>query len=840
MRGLAGLLLAGRLARREMRGGLGGFSVFLACVTIGVAAMAAVGFINASVTEAVSRDARALLGGELTIDTPNQPLPPEELQRLLPQGSRIVRVTRTMAMVESPEGRHVAVEVRAVEPGFPLYGEVLLDPPLPLSAALADGGMVAEAALLSRLGVGLGDRLRLGETEVELRAVLRREPDRLGGFIGFGPRAIVAERTLAAAQVLLPGALAEFSYRVALPPGTDGPALANELRRDNPDAPWRVRSVADVQPQVARFTSRLATYLTIAGLTALITGGLGVALAVDGYLRTKTEPIATLKCLGASSGQIFLVYLVQILLLALVGVALGLAIGQLLPLLLRLVPPDVLPVTLAYGFHARPLAVAAAAGLLVSLVFAIWPLAMAREVSAAGLFRTLVAPVRRIPRARYLVLLGVGVAALALLAVGSSAQRQLGLWFVLVALGSAVGLALLARGGLAGLRALGRRGPPSVRLALANIHRPGSGAASVIVALGAGLAVLTTVTVVQTSLSREIELRVAERAPSVVFLDIQPDQLPTFQDTVAGVAGAEIVQQAPILRARVVRIADRPAAEAAVAPNVRWTLSRDRGLSYRAEMPEGTVLTAGAWWPADYRGPPLVSVEDEVAIGYGVGVGDTLAFNVLGRVVEARIANLRRDIDWASGRIDFIFILSPGLLDAAPHTVLAAVDVPPAAEAGLLETMAERLPNVTPISIREVVAQVTEVVDRIGTAVRIVAAVTLATGVLVLAGAVAAARHRHRYQAVILKVLGARRIEVLRLFMMEYLGLGVAAAGAGTVLGTVGGWAVLTWALHLDFAPSPLAVLAVAAVALGLALVAGAVGLWRALGQSAAAVLRSP
>ncbi|HET6470021.1 MAG TPA: FtsX-like permease family protein [Geminicoccaceae bacterium] len=837
---LATLGLALRVARREMRGGLGGFAVFLACLAIGVAAIGAVGIIRASVGEAVSRDARALLGGDLTLETANQPLAPGELVALLPAGSRVALATRVNAMVESAAGRYVAVALKAVAPDYPLYGEVLLDPPLPLAEALADRGMVAEAGLLARLGLAVGDRVRLGEAEVELRAVLRREPDRLGGFVGIGPRAIVGEDTLAATRVMQPGALAELSYRVMLPSGIDGTALARELREQNPDAGWRARSVEEVQPRVARFTDRLATYLTLAGLTALLTGGLGVALAVDGYLRSKGEAIATLKCLGATSDQIFLIYLVQIMVLAALGVLLGLALGQLLPLLMYLVPEEALPVTLAYGLHPRPLLLAGTAGLLAALVFAIWPLAMAREVSAAGLFRSLVAPVRRIPRTRYLLLLGAAVAALALLAIGSSAQRRVGLGFVGVALASAVALAFLAQGVLLVVRRLGRRGPPSLRLALANIHRPGSGAASVIIALGAGLAVLTMVALVQASLSGEIRARVSDRAPAVVFLDIQPDQVATFQETIGEIPGGQIVQQAPILRARVVRIGGRPVAEVPIAGNVRWTVARDRGLSYRAEMPEGTELTAGAWWPADHQGPPLVSVEDEVAIGYGVGVGDTLAFNVLGRVIETRIANLRREIDWGSGRLDFVFILSPGVLDAAPHTVIAAVDVPEAAEAGLIETMAQRLPNVTPISIREVVAQVTETMDKIGFAVRIVAAVTLATGVLVLAGAVAAARHRHRYQAVVLKVLGARRIEVLRLFMLEYLGLGLAAAAAGAVLGTIGAWVVLTWALDLGFVPSPAAVLGVAVVALALALAAGAVGLWRALGQSAAAVLRSP
>jgi putative ABC transport system permease protein len=397
-----------------------------------------------------------------------------------------------------------------------------------------------------------------------------------------------------------------------------------------------------------------------------------------------------------------------------------------------------------------------------------------------------------------------------------------------------VGLAYVFLGGI---RLLGQRGGARVRIALANLRRPGSGAPGVIVALGAGLTVLTMVALLERNLAAELELRLPGRVPAVFFIDVQRDQAAAFERVVSTVDGAEILQLTPVIRGRVVRIKGVPVDQTGVE---HWTLRRDRGLSYAATAPAGSEIVAGAWWPEDYAGPPLVSVEDEVAEAYGVTLGDKLSFNVLGRVIEAEIASLRAEIDWSQGRIDFVFLLSPGVLDAAPHTLAAAVDVPAAAEPALLDAMAEALPNVTPMTIREVVARVGEVLGKIRLAVGVVGSVTLLSGILVLAGAVAAARRRHLYESVVLKVLGARRSDLLRIFAIEYLGLGVTAALAGAILGTLGAAVIVVWVMHLPWTFAPAIVLAVLLLALVITLAAGFFGTWRLLGRPAAAALRAP
>jgi putative ABC transport system permease protein len=397
------LALAWRLARRELRSGLRGFVVFLACLALGVAAIAAVGVTNAGVIDAIKRDAAVLLGGDIRLEASNLPIADAVLARLMPREARRSDTVRTNAMAFGPEGRRVAVSLKAVDGAYPLYGAVGLEPPIDLTQALADGGAVVESGVLPRLGVGIGDQIRIGEATFTLRATIVREPDQLGGFEAIGPRVMIGMGDLARTQVIVPGALARYDYRFALPAGADAAALVGELRRSYPDVHWRARSTRDVQPQITRYTDRLASYLTMAALTTLLIGGVGVALAIRNYLAGKTTTIATFKCLGAPSRLIFRMYLLQVLVLAGTGIAAGLAIGYLIPWLLAAVAGPLLPIQVTIGLYPSPLLIAAACGLLSALVFAIWPLACAGEVSPAGMFRALLAPPRRLPSAPALI-----------------------------------------------------------------------------------------------------------------------------------------------------------------------------------------------------------------------------------------------------------------------------------------------------------------------------------------------------------------------------------------------------------------------------------------------------
>ena len=840
MSSLAGdWLLALRHGLRDLRGSGRGFLVLLGALTLGVAIIAAVGILNQGVQTALERDARALLGGDVELEQANLPITEADLARLTPAGAARSGQIVLNTLATAASGRTIGVNLKAVDATYPLVGEVLLDPPMPLAQALRDGGAVVERTLLSRLGVQIGDEVRVGDTTVRIAAVLVREPDRVGGLFGLGPRMLVLRGTLDRAQVLLPGALARYEYKLALPEGTDATAFVAALQRDWPDAGWQARSPRDVQPRVTRVTDRLATFLTLAGLTALLSGGLGIALTVETHLARRTATIATLKSIGASGGQVFRVFLAQVMVLAGAGTVLGLALGLLLPLGVRLVPEGTFPISPELGVYGGPLLRAALAGLLTTFVFAVWPLAAAREISPARLFRAIVAPTRRWPRRPYLALLGVAVAGLAALAMLGVPQPAIGAWFVLTVLVAAVLLWGLTRLVLLAAGRLAHRGGFALRLAIANQHRPGSPSPRVIVALGAGVTLLSAVAILATNLENEVALRLPSRAPALYLIDVQPDQRAAVAELLDGIEGAKLLQMLPSLRARVVRIAGRPVGQVQVAESVAWTVSRDRGLTYAENLAEGSELVAGSWWSKDYAGPPLISIDEEIAKGYGVGLGDTLSFNVLGRTLETRIASIRREVDWSGGRLDFLFIVNPSALAGAPHTFVAAIDVPAAEEARLLDALTTRLPNVTPISVRELVARATEVLEKVELAVAIVAGVTLGGGIMALAGGIVAARQRQRYETVILKVLGARRRVLLQAFLVEYLVIGLAVALVGGLLGSLAAWLLITQVMTLAWSPALPALLAVLGGAILAVVLVGGAGLWRLIDLPAAPVLRA-
>ena len=833
------LHLSLRIALRELRGSLTGLAIFIACLTLGVGCIAAVGTVNDAIVDAVQRDARVILGGDIELENPMQPLDPALLADLTPPGARLSQQVDVNSTAASG-GRRTPVVIKAVDGAYPLYGEVGLAPAMPLQNALSGNGAAAERALASRLGIEIGDRFRLGESELELRAIIEREPDRVGGFVTIGPRLIISLESLEAAKVLQPGAIVDFEYRFALPLGLDLASAARAMSAAGPDAGWRIRTSAEVQPQLARATDRLATYLTLAGLTALLIGGLGIGLATQTYLSGKINTIAALKCLGASNAQIVRAYLLQIVIMGAAGVLGGLLLGQALPLALLYLPNAILPIDIPYGFYPRPLLLAGVAGMAVALSFALWPLGLAREVSPAALFRSVGYVPRSVPRWTFLLALAASTLTLAAIATFGVPRAEIGVIYLAGAALSAVLLALAAHGIVRLLGSLGEHGPTHVRLAMRNLKQRNLGAVSVTIALGAGLAVLTCVLLLQSNLRQEIARNVPERAPTTVFVDLQPDQVSRFRDLVAAQGGAKLREIAPHLRGRIVRLGGVPVDQAVVSEDVRWTLHHDRGITYRAEKPPEADLAAGSWWAPDYAGAPLISVDDGIAAGYGLGVGDTISINILGRVIEATIANLRRDVDFTSGRMEFFFIMSPGLIDKAPHTSVATVEASDRAEAELIGKVADALPNVTAISIGSVVAQLSEVLRRIGFAIQIVAGVAVASGLLVLGGAIGAARRRQKQQAVILKVLGARRRDVLAILCIEYAVLGVAAAILGTSLGTLGAFLLTTQVFDLrwSFTLLPVSILVVAAI--GLILAVGGLATWRLLGVPAAQVLRSP
>ena len=827
-----------RIARRELRGGVRGFRVFLACLAFGVAAIAAVGTVRESIETGLARESAVILGGDASVELTYRFADPDERAFLESLGtlSAIVEF-RSMAVAGEERG---LTEVKGVDAAYPLLGEVELTPAMPLSEALAgSGGMpggVMDRLLVERLGLEPGDTFRLGTQDFVLSAILVREPDSATGGFGLGPPTIVRTGDLEASGLLAPGTLFETEYRLDLPEGADLDALRVEVEDElGTGVDWDDRRNA--AGGVSRFVDRMSAFLVLTGLAGLAVGGVGISAAVRTYIDGKNDTIATLKTLGAERATVFRAYAMQIGVLALCGIGLGLILGIALPLAAAPFIQARLPVPAAFGVYPGPLAEAALYGALASGLFTLWPLARTEDVRAAALFRDVGHRAGR-PRALWLWATAALLAALVGAAATLSGLPGLALWSAGGILGAFATLVVaswavrkVARRA-AGARFV--RGWTPLRLALGSVGGPGTETAAVVLSLGLGLAVLAAIGQIDWNLRQAIQRDLPDVAPAFFVVDIQPDQIDGFRERLAGDSGVSRVETAPMLRGFVVGINGRPAEEVA---GDHWVLRGDRGITYAAEKPGGTVVTAGEWWPADYDGPPLVSFAAEEAAELGLKLGDSLTVDILGREITAEIVSFR-EVDFSTAGIGFILSMNPGALAGAPHTHIATIYAEEEAEAGILRGLGRDYPNITLISVRDAIGRVAEVLGGIAAATTLGAGVTLLTGGVVLIGAAAAGTRGRSYEAAVLKTLGATRGTLLADFALRSALTGAAAGLVAVAAGGLGGWAVTRFVMETEFRFA----LGSAALIVGggvlATLLAGLVFVWEPLTVRPARVLR--
>ncbi len=832
--------IAARIARRELRGGLRGFRVFLACLALGVAAIAGVGSVRSAIEAGLSDQGAILLGGDAQASFVYRFASEEERAWLEATAEAVSEVTdfRSMAVVDGPDGPERGLtQVKSVDAAYPLVGSVVLDPPITLDAALDGTGAVMAPVLADRLGLTVGDTFKLGATEFTLRARLVREPDDAGDGFGLGPRTIVRTQALQGSTLLSEGSLFDTQYRLVLPDGADlDETRAEALARfETTGLSWR--DARNGAPGVAEFVDRLGRFLVLVGLSGLAVGGVGVSAAVRAYLAKKTSVIATLRTLGATRAIIFTTYFMQIGALSVLGIAMGLALGAMVPLALGPIISEALPVPALFALHPGPLAEAAIYGILTALVFTLWPLARAEEVRAATLFRDALGTARLLPAGRYVAATAVLVAALVGVAAWFSGSPEITLWTAGGILGA---LALLVAASVA-IRALARRavpmarGRPVWRWALGAISGRGEGAGAVVLSLGLGLSVLAAIGQIDGNLRGAIARDLPTVAPSYFFVDIQRDQMDGFMARLEDDPAVSRVDSAPMLRGIITRINDRPAREVAGG---HWVLQGDRGVTYAATPDARTTVTEGAWWPEDYSGPPQVSFAAEEAAEMGLQIGDTITVNILGRDLTAHVTSFR-DVDFSTAGIGFIMTMNPSALSGAPHTFISTVYAEEEAEAQILRDLAGQFPNITAISVRDAIDRVTELLAGISEAIRWGAAATLLTGFLVMIGAAAAGEGARTYEAAVLKTLGAARGRILRSFALRSALLGGAAGVVALVAGIGGGWAVSTFVMDTSFAVVWSSALGIVLGGVLATLVTGLIFAWRPLSARPARVLRA-
>ena len=835
---------AWRIARRELRGGLRGFRVFLACLALGVGAIAAVGAIASSVIGGLERDGAVLLGGDAALRMTYKDISPVE-RAWLEQSADISRLVYLRSMARVPGNtKQTLVEIKMLDDLYPLYGRLKLSPQKNRANLLSKRngiwGAVADPALLERLGIKLGETIKLGNATYQVRGIIDEEPDRISGAraLQIGPRLMALSKSLPESGLILPGSQVWYFYRVRLLGNDTLKSWKDRLQKAFPDAPWIVRDRTNASPTIKQFINRTTLFMTLVGLTALLVGGVGVGNAVRNFLSSKIKTIATLKCVGASSNLIFGAYLFQVMVMAMAGIFLGLLVGGIAPAILSEIISDVFPFAVRIELYWEPLILATSFGLLTALAFSIWPIAQACDLPATRLFRQSLTGVSGMPRWPFLLATLALLIALAALAIGTAQSTLIAVWFLAGATSTMIILGIAAVIVARTAKAVGSSSGTGLRLALANLHRPGAHTGMVIMSLGLGLTVLVTVTLIEANLESQITRSLPNRAPSYFFIDIQNNQVDDFENAVASVPGFREMRRTPMLRGRVTRLNGQTARPETVSENGRWILRGDRGVTWSRELPEGEFLVAGKWWPTDYSGKPLVSMAKRNAAALGLKIGDTITINILGQNVTAEIASLR-EVQWGSLRMNFLFIFSPGPLNAAPQTHLATVHADPALEQDIERTIADNFPNVTIIRVRDTLETVSEFLNRLGLATRMTAGVAIVAGILVLAGAIAAGHRRRVYDSIVLKVLGATRRRVIGVLLLEFSLLGFVTAIIASFIGSLAAWGVITEVMSLEFVFDTIAVVISVAAAVASTTALGFYGIWRALGQKSAPLLRN-
>jgi len=828
-------------ARRELRSGVSGFRIFLACLALGVAALAAAGSTAEAFRQGLASQSRTILGGDVAVSVQGRRFTPAEQAAF----DRLGRTTLTVgvrAMADAPQGRRLA-EVRGVDDAFPLAGVVELKGAASIQAATRtlDGapGAAVEPELLDRLSLHLGQRLMIGDQPFVVRAVLVSEPDRLGRGFSLGPGVMVSRRVLEASGLLAADSLFGETVRIALPPNADPAAVARALTAAFPDSGLRIRGRNEAAAGLDRLIDQLEFFLGFIGLAALLAGGLGVSSAVSTYLEARKPSIAVLKALGADGVLIRNLYLIQISVLAALGIGIGLGVGAASPFLLGWIARNRLPVPVLFAVYPLPLVKAGVFGVLAAAAFSLLPLARARATPPSSLFRRDLAG--RISFGSEAVGLGVAVAGLvglALITAPSPLVAGAMIGGVLFGFGL---LWLIGQGASALAARLRRFTHGAIRIGLANLSGPGSAARTASPSIGFGVALLTAVVLIQSSLLAEVTQSAPRTAPSMVFTQIPFEQTAAFDNDMQAVMGpltSDRYRRYPFATGRITRIGGARVDTSKIDRGHRWAFDQDITVSSIGPAPSDANLTAGRWWPADYAGPPEVVLDADIARAASLSVGDAMTVSVLGRALDVRIAGLRK-VEFSQFGASFPIILDPAALQGANLRHIAIARTTPAQDAQILARLGRDFPSVNVISVREQLEAATKIFGQLAWAVRGAAAVAALAGLLVLIGAVASTAQARAREAAILKVLGSGRLQILAAYSVEYGVVGLIAGFAGVALGAAAAWPIVAGVFQTHLAVDWTGIVGVLALVSVVGAVAGGVAAFIALARRPAPVLRA-
>jgi putative ABC transport system permease protein len=850
------------MAWRESRASRRRLFLLVLAVAVGVSALVAINSFTDNLQASVREQAQALLGADLSLASGQKFSPKteellEELKRAARDagGGRAVETAQTtsfgaMAFFPRTEGTRL-VQVTAVEPGYPYYGRIETSPAGEWERLGETGGALVDPSLLAVLGAETGDTLALGEARLPVRGTVVNVPGDVGVRAAFGPRVFIPAARLAETELLLRGSRARYEVLLKLPPGVSAQRLADRFRPRFQAERASLRTVAEDQDRLNQTLSRLANYLGLVALIALLLGGLGVASAVHVFIKRKLESVAVLRCLGASARTVFAVYLAQAAAVGLLGSLLGAAVGVLVQLALPRVLRELLPVDVVYAPSPAAIAGGIALGLWVALVFALLPLLALRRVSPLQAFRRPYEEEARPARdAAQLLAVMALVASVVTLAILQAGAVRPGLAFA-----GGIGVAILALwlAAFALTRGLRRFFPTRLpylwRQGLANLYRPANQTLLVVLALGFGAFLLGTLLLVQENLLRDLRVDAYAERPNLALFDIQGDQRPAVEQALRD-EGLPVRPFVPVVPMRIQALRGATAAQL-LAGSVseekargKWALRREYRSSHRDLPTASEKLVAGAWWrEGEWKqrtdGPVPVALDTGVARELGVAIGDEIVWDVQGLAVRSRVAVLR-DVDWARFEPNFFVVFPEGPLDGAPQTYVALTRLDDPVRRGQLQRrLVEKHPNVSTLDLAQVSRALETIVDRVALAIRFMALFSLGAGVVVLGGAVAASRSQRVREGALLRTIGASRRQLLRILFAEYASLGLIASATALVLAAGASYGLVRLTFDTRFSLPLGALAALGALVVVLTVVVGLFGSTEVFRRAPLEVLRA-
>jgi putative ABC transport system permease protein len=800
------------LAFAETRGAGKRFLFFVICLAIGVGAVMTIKSTSDIMEQAILGESKSLLAADIEIKSswPQSEADRAYQKTALPKSEfQFLREVHAMARFPSAQGKRngsLLVELKSVPtepPLYPYYGILKTKPARAVNELLSGSGALVDPSFLLKTKLKVGDTFQLGSVTARINGIIEGEPDRISLAFSLGPRVMVSNATLDQSQLIAPGSRIRYKTLIRLPEDVNPDQAVTRLEFGLKDKGMSIRTYRDMESNLTSSVDRMGKYLGSVGVIALLMGGIGIAMIIRTFMAQKLDTIAILNCLGATSRTVFRVYLLQAVLLGLIGSGLGVGIGYGLQYLLPAKMSGLLNLQFEPGFLWIPAVQSLSLGIMTTLLFTLWPLIRAVRTRPLRLFRHIADEeelAKGSRRQRWIMgaLFALGLAAIIIWQAESVQRGLVFLIALVVATGLLAGISALL---LKALRTL----PPSKRMTrrygLANLYRPNNQAVSIITALGIGIMLVLTIRLVQMDMIAMLNKNTDIKPPNFFFIDIQKNQNELFSKVVHQTAPDAKLELTPLVRSRLHSINDRKIEtwQYKNKHEEEWFINREFVLTYMEdEPPTDNTITEGRWWTREESKQALVSLEEDAARRLGATLGSKITVDIQGIPITAEVTSIRK-VSWRNIRTNFYMIFSPGALAKAPVTYVGTVSLDPAQEMALQVAVVNALPNLTALSTRDIVNTVESVVNKLLTLVDFMSAFAIVSGLFILSGAIASTKFRRMKESAILKTLGAKRSVVASILGYEYAMLGVIAATIGVLLSTGLSWAVMEYIVKSDW-----------------------------------------